>query len=339
MKIAVTGAGGFIGSHLVERLKRDGHRVRAIDVEMPAWSESPADQFVIADLRNPEEAEYAVSGVERVYHLAADMGGMGYIQTHDAVIMRDNALIDINVLEAARRSDVKRLLFTSSACVYPEYRQLRDEVEPLRESMVFPAEPQDGYGWEKLYTELLCKYFFVDFGLETRVVRLHNVYGERGTYTGGREKAPAALCRKIATLKHSKAIYGTPSDYKLEIWGDGRQVRSFLHVDDCVDGLLAVMNGDNPKPFNIGSEEAVTINDLADTIASIAGINVENVYINGPTGVRSRNSDSFLAKKLLGWEPKISLDEGLIRLYAWVEEQVLAGASLYSESALPPSVQ
>jgi nucleoside-diphosphate-sugar epimerase len=253
--------------------------------------------------------------VDEVYALAADMGGMGFISSHHAQILHNNSLINIHTLEAARENGVRRYLYTSSACVYPEYLQTEADVTPLREEDAYPAQPQDAYGWEKLIAERLCTHYRQDYGLETRIVRFHNIFGPYGTWDGGREKAPAALCRKIARAKLSGAA-------EIEIWGDGEQTRSFCYIDDCVKGIYKLMRSDYPEPLNLGQDRMVTINQLADMIADIAGISIVKKHVPGPQGVRGRNSDNTRLRQVLGWEPEISLEVGLARTYAWIEEQV-----------------
>jgi nucleoside-diphosphate-sugar epimerase len=324
----VTGAGGFIGSHLVSFLKRKGHRVRGVDAKKPEYRASDADEFAVLDLRRAEAADEAVRDIDEVYALAADMGGMGYISVHNAAILENNSLIDVNTLRATRKSGASRLLYTSSACIYPEYLQEDADVRPLREDDAYPADPQDAYGWQKIVSERLCMHYREEFGIETRVVRFHNIFGPFGTWDGGREKAPAALCRKIATAKLRE-------DPRVEIWGDGEQTRSFCYIDDCVEGLHRLMRSDYHEPLNLGQDRMVTVNELADMIADIAGIAIEKVHVEGPQGVRGRNSDNTRLRDVLGWEPQISLEEGLARTYAWIEEQVRA--RLTAEPALGAS--
>lgn len=315
MRICVSGAGGFIGTHLVRRLKADGHWVRGVDLKRPVWSESEADEFLLLDLRWMTSYAEAMNGVDWVFALAADMGGMGFITTHDAEIIRNNTMIDANSIEAARQAGVKRYLFSSSACVYPVYLQGEGAVQPLREFDAYPARPQEAYGWEKLHVEHLCHYYQEAGWLDTRVARFHNVYGKEGSWNDGREKAPAALCRKVAVA----ALTGDPA---VEVWGDGGQVRSYMHVDDCVEGLLRLMESDYPHPLNIGRDRQITVDGLVDIIAGIAGVDVEKVHVPGPEGVRWRNSDNALCREVLGWEPGIPLEEGLIPTYDWIFAQV-----------------
>ena len=325
--ILVTGAGGFIGHHLVTNLRQQGHYVRGADLKYPEYTDVDADEFEIVDLRRWDNCLQVTRGVTAVYALAADMGGMGFIQNHHAEILYNNALINFHTLEAARFNGVKRYLYTSSACVYPEYRQLETQVTPLRESDAYPAEPQDAYGWEKLLTERLCQYYRDDYKIETRVVRFHNIFGEFGTWKGGREKAPAAMCRKIATAKLT-------GNREIEIWGDGEQTRSFCHVDDCVQGIVKLMKSDYPEPINLGQDRMISINQLADMVARIAGISITKKHIDGPQGVRGRNSDNTLLRQVLGWEPEISLEQGLRRTYEWIEDQLVQeGVSQSLETA------
>jgi GDP-D-mannose 3', 5'-epimerase len=315
MKITVTGAGGFVGYHLTNYLKEAGHWVRGVDIKPPEFAPSQADEFLRLDLRLPSSAIIATRDVDWVFALAADMGGMGFIgnPANEWDIIHNNTRINLNTIEAARRAKVQRYLFSSSACVYPVYRQDVTDVTPLREEEAFPAQPQEAYGWEKLYTELLCHYS----GVPARIVRFHNVYGPFGAWRGGREKAPAALCRKVAEAKRD-------GKHQIEIWGDGQQTRSFMYVDDCVRGIMAVMESEYTGPLNIGSDRAVTIDELADIIAAIAGWPVDKVHIAGPQGVRGRNADLARVLQTVGWQPHVSLEDGLARTYQWIEKQVMA---------------
>jgi nucleoside-diphosphate-sugar epimerase len=313
-RVLVTGAGGFIGHHLVTDLKRRGYWVRGVDIKHPEYIDVDADEFEIRDLRRFDEALAATRGVDHVYALAADMGGMGFISTHHAQILHNNALINLNTLEAARINDVSRYLYTSSACVYPEHLQDKADVTPLKESDAFPADPQDAYGWEKLITEKLAEYYHSDYGIETRTVRFHNIYGPYGTYDGGREKVPAALCRKVAAARPGESI---------EVWGDGEQTRSFCYIDDCVEGIVRLMQSDHREPLNLGRDRMVTINELADIVIQISGkpgITIE--HVDGPQGVRGRNSDNSRLREVLGWEPGTALEQGLVPTYRWIEKQV-----------------
>lgn len=323
-KILVTGAGGFIGHHLVARLKRDGYWVRGADLTPPEYEASAADEFIEADLRRWENCLEVTEGVDEVYALAADMGGMGFISSNHARILHNNALINIHTLEAARLNRVKRYLYSSSACIYPEYRQNDVDVVPLKEEDAYPAQPQDAYGWEKLVAERLCIHYYEEYGMETRIVRFHNIFGPLGTWTGGREKAPAALCRKIAIAKLTDSR-------EIELWGDGQQTRSFCYIDDCVTGICKLMRSEYRNPLNLGQNRLITIDGLADIVAKIAGIEVTKNHISGPQGVRGRNSDNTRLEQVLGWTPEISLEEGLARTYRWIEGQVIAAGSVQAE--------
>jgi len=314
-RVLVTGAGGFIGHHLVTYLKERGYWVRGVDLKRPEYTEIDADEFEILDLRLAGDCERAMEGgIDEVYALAADMGGMGFISAHHAEILHNNALINLHTLEAARQAGVTRYLYSSSACIYPEHLQTDAAVTPLREEDAYPAAPQDAYGWEKLITEKLCEYYAHDYGMETRIVRFHNIYGPYGTYDGGREKVPAALCRKVAL---------TDDGGEIEIWGDGEQTRSFCHVDDCVEGIYRLMRSDHREPLNLGTDRMVTINELARIVIEISGKRDISIrHIDGPQGVRGRNSDNTRLREVLRWEPGIDLEEGLVGTYQWIEAQV-----------------
>jgi nucleoside-diphosphate-sugar epimerase len=314
-RLLVTGGGGFIGHHLIKRLKADGHWVRGVDLKRPEYEPSPADEFEVLDLRRWDDCVTAThGGIDEVYNLAADMGGIGYITANHADIARNNILINAHMLEASRQNDVKRFLFSSSACVYAQSKQKDAEVAPLREEDAFPAEPEPGYGWEKLYAEELCRYYWHDYKFETRIVRFHNVYGPLGTYDGGKEKAPAAIGRKVALADEGDDI---------EIWGDGKQTRSFMYVDDCVEGLVRIMASDYHDALNLGTDELVTINQLVDLVSEVAGKRLNKRYnLQAPQGVRGRNSDNSRLRQVLGWEPSMTLSLGLKETYPWIEQEL-----------------
>jgi nucleoside-diphosphate-sugar epimerase len=316
-RVVVTGAGGFIGHHLVTHLKRRGAWVRGVDLKHPEFAPTDADEFLVGDLRRSDTCLDATAGVDDVYALAADMGGMGFISSHHAEILHNNLLISTHTIDAARRNGAGRYLYTSSACVYPEFLQTSTDVEPLKEDDVYPAQPQDAYGWEKLITERLCLHYREDYGLDTRVVRFHNIFGPLGTWRGGREKAPAAMCRKVALAKLT-------GEHEIEIWGDGEQTRSFCYIDDCVAGLERLMESSHHDPVNLGQDRLISINALADMVAEVAGISITKRHVPGPQGVRGRNSNNDRLRQVLGWEPGISLEEGIARTYEWIEAQVAA---------------
>jgi nucleoside-diphosphate-sugar epimerase len=317
--VLVAGAGGFIGGHLVSRLLTEGRPVRAVDVKpMAEWFQVHDDaENLVLDLKSDDSCDRAVAGTSDVYNLAADMGGMGFIENNKALCML-SVLINTHLLMSARTLGVERFFYASSACVYPDYRQRETDNPGLKESDAYPAMPEDGYGWEKLFSERLCRHFHEDFEMTTRVFRYHNVYGENGTWTGGREKAPAAICRKVA-----EAVLGETG--RISIWGDGKQSRSFMYIDDCVEGTRRLMESDVEEPLNLGSDELVTIDDLVTIVEGIAGVRLDRDYdLSAPQGVRGRNSDNELIQERLGWAPAISLREGLERTYRWVYEQVAA---------------
>ena len=309
-KVLVTGAGGFIGHHLTKYLVDRGYWVRGVDVKLPEYEKSSAHEFEQLDLQRWDNCLQATRGVDEVYGLAANMGGIGFIETNKAVIVRDNTLINMHTLEAARVNGAKRYLYTSSACIYPGYKQKSPDVTPLKEEDAYPADAEDGYGWEKLYMERNCRHYTDDFGLETRVVRFHNIFGPLGTYDGGREKSPAAICRKVALAKDGAEI---------EVWGDGLQTRSYCYIDDCVEGIYRLMRSSFREPINLGQDRMVSINQLVDIVSAIAGKTVKRRHdLTKPQGVRGRNSDNTKLRRVLEWEPQISLEKGLETTYRWI---------------------
>lgn len=329
-RVIVCGGGGFIGHHLISALKANGHWVRGIDLKYPEFAATEADEFELLDLRRWEQCERALRGARGadVYNLAANMGGIGYIENNKAVIMHDNVLINTHVLEGSREAGVARYLYTSSACVYPIYRQQVADVTPLREEDAYPADPEDGYGWEKLFSERQCRHYWEDFGLETRVVRFHNIFGPLGTYDGGREKSPAAICRKVAQAA---------DDGEIEVWGDGTQTRSYCYVDDAVEGVRRLMRTSHREPLNVGQERLISINGLVDLVAGIAGKRIRRRHVTGALGVKGRTSDNTRLRAVLGWEPQLSLEEGLRRTYAWIAEQLVAQDHGTPAAARPPA--
>ena len=314
-RILVTGAGGFIGHHLVKRLKAEGHWVRGADIKLPEYEASVADEFERLDLRKYDNCLQATrGGIDQVFNLAADMGGIGYITASLAEIARNNVLINSQMLEASRLNGVGRFLFSSSACVYAGGKQKAAAVTPLREEDAYPADPEPGYGWEKLFSEELCRYYWHDFRFETRIVRFHNVYGPLGTYEGGKEKVPAAVSRKVALAKDGGEI---------EVWGDGEQTRSFMYVEDCLEGMQRLMASDYREPLNLGTDRLISINALVDLVGEIAGKRlVKRHDLSKPQGVRGRNSDNTRLARVLGWEPSISLETGLQTTYKWIENEL-----------------
>lgn len=318
MRVLVTGACGFIGSHLVNYLKHKGFYVIAADIKpkTECFLDLEADETYQLDLREWSSWTFLASRrIDRIYHLAANMGGIGYITSVGAAIMHDNTLMNINALETGRKFGIERIFYSSSACVYPNYKQTEPHVEPLKENDAYPADPNEYYGWEKLYMEKMMEAYMKDYGLEIRIARFHNIFGPYGTYKGGKEKAPAALCRKAALARDGDSIV---------VWGDGKQTRSFLYIDDCLRGIDMLMESDYNEPLNIGSDRLVTIDELAQIIIEISGKNLTIKHdLSKPQGVRGRNADLTLIKSVIGWQPQISLEEGLRRTYEWIAEMVM----------------
>ena len=320
-RILVNGAGGFIGGHMVKRLKSEGHWVRAVDIKRHEFTVPPADEFIVADLCDQQVMAAAVEGIEEVYQFAADMGGAGYIFSgeHDADVMHNSATINLNTLHYGLKAGVKKFFYSSSACMYPEYNQLDPDNPKCSEDSAYPAAPDSEYGWEKLFSERLYLSYMRNYGVAVRIARFHNIFGPEGTWCGGKEKAPAAMCRKVAEATNGGEI---------EIWGDGLQTRSFLYIDECIEGVRRLMESDFTGPVNIGSEEMVTINHLAEMVMDIAGKKVEVRHISGPLGVRGRNSDNRLIFDRLGWKPSLPLRSGLEKTYQWIERQVSAAREM-----------
>lgn len=314
-KILVCGAGGFIGGHLVNRLKSEGHWVRGVDLKENEYGNTNSDEFILGDLRDPVVAQKAVKGIDEVYQLAADMGGAGYIFTgdHDADVMNNSALCNLNVLGASQKEGVKKIFYSSSACMYPEYNQMDPDNPKCSEDSAYPAAPDSEYGWEKLFSERLYLSYHRNYGIEVRIARFHNIFGPQGTWNGGKEKAPAAMCRKAAEAEDGTSI---------EVWGDGKQTRSFLYIDECVEAVIRLMNSDFTGPVNIGSEEMISINDFAQMAIDISGKKLKINNITGPIGVRGRNSDNKLLFEKLQWVPSLSLIDGMKKTYSWIDSQI-----------------
>lgn len=315
-RVLVTGAGGFIGHHLTRSLVEQGYWVRGVDIQEPQYEATAAHEFEVLDLRKADNCLRATRNAQEVYALAANMGGIGFIESNKGAIVRDNTLINMHTIDAAHVNGAERLLYTSSACIYPGYRQKETSVIPLKEDDAYPADAEDGYGWEKLYMERVCRHYSEDFGLPTRVVRFHNIFGPLGTYDGGREKSPAAICRKIALAEDGDAI---------EVWGDGLQTRSYCYIDDCVEGINRIMRSDLSEPVNLGQDRMLSINELVDIVASIAEKKIRKTHdLTKPQGVRGRNSDNTMLRRTLDWEPGVSLEDGLAKTYRWIQSQLIA---------------
>ena len=325
-RILVTGGGGFVGSHLARNLYLQGNFVRVVDVKFDEYiQENYCNEKLEMDLRIWENCLAATKGIDKVYNLAANMGGIGYITEVGAEVMHDNILINTHMLEASRQNKVKRYLFSSSACTYPTYRQTDPNVTGLKEEDAYPADPDNFYGWEKLFTEKMCEAYQRDHGMDIRMVRYNNVYGPEGTYKGGREKSPAALCRKVAEAHNPGTV---------TVWGDGKQTRSYCYIDDAVRGTIMVMESDYDKPVNVGSDRLVTINELADMIIRISDKNITKEYdLTAPQGVRGRNADLTLVRNRIGWEPRVSLEEGLAETYKWTETKCKEDSANFSQTA------
>ncbi len=314
-KVLVCGAGGFIGGHLVKRLKTEGHWVRGVDLKENEFGNRDADEFLLGDLRNDQICQKAVKGIDEVYQLAADMGGAGYLFTgeNDAHVMHNSALINLNLLEASRLEGIQKIFYSSSACIYPLYNQEDPDNPNCAEDTAYPANPDSEYGWEKLFSERLYRSYHRNFGMQIRIARFHNIFGPQGTWTGGKEKAPAAICRKVASAQSGDSI---------EIWGDGSQTRSFLYIDECIEGVFRLMDSSFTEPVNIGSEEMISINDFAKLVIQISGKDLSLKHIEGPIGVMGRNSNNDLIREKLNWAPSEPLRAGLEKTYRWISSQV-----------------
>lgn len=313
-RAVVAGAGGFIGHHMVKLLKSEGYSVRGVDIKEPEYEPTGADEFELLDLRRWDDCLQATRDVDEVYQLAADMGGIGYISANHADVARNNVLINAHMIEAATQNAVPRYFYSSSACIYPMYLQKSPDVTPLKEEDAYPADPEEGYGWEKLYAEKLCQYYQEEGKITARVARFHNIYGPLGTYEGGREKAPAAISRKVALI---------PDGGEIEVWGDGQQTRSFMYVDDCVEGIYRITQSGHPEPLNLGTDRLVTVDGLVDLVADASNKRVTKRYdLSKPQGVRGRNSDNSRLNEVLGWGPQVGLEEGLRRTYTWIESEL-----------------
>lgn len=313
-RVLITGAGGFIGHHLTKYLVERDYWVRGVDIKEPEYEPTAADEFQLLDLRYRENCLQATKDIDEVYGLAANMGGIGFIETNKAVIVRDNTLINLQTIEAARENSVKKYLYTSSACIYPGYLQKEADVTPLKEEHAYPADAEDGYGWEKLYMERVCRHYTEDFGLDTRVVRFHNIFGPLGTYDGGREKSPAAISRKVALADDGTSI---------EVWGDGKQTRSYCYIDDCVEGIYRLMQSEHREPLNLGQDRMISIDELVEIVSGISGKKIGMDYdLTKPQGVRGRNSDNTKLREVLKWEPSVSLEDGLEKTYWWIEGEL-----------------
>lgn len=314
-KVLVTGAGGFIGHHLVRYLKQREYWVRGVDVKYPEYEETAADEFELLDLRRWANCLHATRGIDQVYNLAANMGGIGFIGAHKAEIMHDNVLINIHILEAAKINHADKFLFASTACVYAGYKQNTPDVTPLKEEDAYPADAEDGYGWEKLFAERQCRHYYEEYGMKTYSVRFHNVYGPLGTYDGGREKSPAAICRKVALAKQEDEI---------EVWGDGKQTRSYCYIDDCLEGIYRLMQSEHHEPINLGSDRMITIDELVDIVSKIAVKRITKHYdLTKPQGVRGRNSNNTKLYQVLKWQPEVPLERGLEMTYKWIRNQLV----------------